>query len=1135
MYLPLGTLLPAKSRLLRLLPLTLLLLCGSAFAQETGTILGTVTDPTGAAVPNARIAVTNTASGTTRNVTSNQDGNYNVPDLNIGSYSVKAEAPGFKSYEQTGITLNVNAVVRVNVGLQIGQAQESVTVEATAVAVQSDTSEQSSVITGTQIQNIDTNGRNPVQLATLVPGAASSLPDFNAPTALSSNNNISFNGERPQHNLWMVDGGETYDRGSGGGMIVNPSPDAIGEFRVLTSNYSAEFGSASGGTISMAIKSGTNRFTGTLWEFNRNDALDAKDYFANLSGTAKPKLRYNAFGFNLGGPLFIPKLYNRNRNKTHFFYNMEWRRLIQGSQIYATAIPTSAFSGNFAGLGTITVPQTSDPAAIAKFAAYGLRPGQQFTGNVIPAGLLDPNALAFLNSGAIPKPNTPDGAHYSQAAPVPTNLREEIVRIDHSFTDKIQLMGHLIYDSSENNYATTLWNTSTYPTIGTLLNAPSYSTVVRLTYSITPTVVNELTYNFNGNKLGIVPTGNYAKPSGYNVPEYYPANNLNRLPVININAPYNIAYNTGSWPWNNVYSAHQVNDNLTLVRGNHNLVFGGMLLRGYKRQDIFGNTNGSYTFDGSYTGNGFADFLLGYAKSYSELAIQDAEDTSFTNIGAYAVDNWRVSNRLTLNLGLRWEGMPHAYDVNNRLANFQAELYNPANRALFNPDNSLNTSGPGFGTVSGIPLSSTPFYLNGITLAGRNGTPNGLVKNYWNNWGPRVGFAYDVTGNQKTIIRAGFGMFYERVQGNDIYNMGGNPPFSYTPSANNVYFSNPLVSNQTGATATRPIFPSSLTTLAYSDYKLPTSMQYSFAIQRQLSSAAVMQVSYVGTHGYHQPDARNINPVPLNDPNRLAICGGNCGYTGASYDPNRDRIYGGFGAITMTEAATGTNYNSLQVSLNWRNRSGLSLQGAYTYSHALDYVSADLNTMSNPFNRAYDYGSGDFDRRHIAVISYVYDLPFFKGSTNGFLHSVVGGWTISGITMFESGTPLTATLSYDNLGLGGTTTSRPDFVGSLTYPKTRLAWFNASAFGKPAPLAFGNEGRNVITGPGRNNWNVALFKVFAVPGREGMRLEIRGETYNTFNHTQFNAVNTTYGNSNFGQVTSVWDPRVIQLSGKFYF
>ncbi len=1120
--------------------LLLLLSAGTLFSQETATIQGTVADQSGAVVPNATIAITNSSTGASRTVTTNQAGIYSAPDLPIGTYSVKVDAPGFKSYEQNGISVNVNATVRVDASLQVGQSQETVTVEANAVQVQVDTSEQSNVIYGQQITKLDTNGRNPVQLATLVPGASGNLPDFNAPTALASSETISFNGQRSEHNVWRIDGGEAYDRGSGGGLEVNPSPDALAEFRVLTSNYSAEFGAGSGATINMAIKSGTRDLHASAWEFNRNDFFDATDFFANRNGTGKPKLRYNAYGFNIGGPIYIPKIYKK-REKTFFFYNMEWRKLIQGSQLTATAIPGAEFSGNFSALlpGTvIKVPQTKDPAAMALFAKYGLSPGQAFPGNVIPSGLINSNANAFLATGAFPKPNTADG-RYSAATPVPTDLREEIVRIDHRFSDKLAVMGHLVYDSSNQSYATTLWGSDTYPTIGTLLTAPSYSTVINLTHSISPTVVNEITYNFNGNALHLTPTGIYKRPSDFNVPEFFPANNLDRLPRVDIGTPYNVSYDPESWPWNNVYGAHVIGDNVSWTRGKHTFQIGGNYMRSYKQQDIFGNTNGYFDFDGSATGNGFADFLLGYAKSYQELQIQDAVNIRFNEFAAYAEDNWRVTSRLTLNLGLRWEGIPHAYDKNGRLSNFEQGLYNYADAPTianggFNADGSLNSSFPGFRTVSGIALSNIPFYLNGVGLSGRDGVPQGLVQNHWNNWGPRVGFAYDIGGNQKTVLRGGFGMFYERIQGNDVYNMGPNPPFSFNPNPQNVLLSNPSQSYVTGATATAPVFPASFTALAYSDYKLPVATQFSFGIQHQLSEAAVLNVAYVGSADYHQPDERNINTVPLNDPNRLAICGGNCNYSGTTYNANFDRIYPGFSSITMTEAASNSSYNSLQVSVNWQNKHGLSLQGSYTWSHELDYTSGDLNTLSNPFNRAYDYASGDLDRRHSAVISYVYELPFFKNSS-GFVHSTLGGWELSGITIFQTGLPINPGLGYDNLGLGGGTNSRPNAISGVTYPQGVDNWFSTSSFVAPAPLQFGTASRNSIIGPGRDNWNVALFKSFVIPGREGMHLEIRGETYNTFNHTQFNGVDATFTDANFGKVTSVWDPRIFQLGAKFVF
>lgn len=1090
------------------------------FAQATATIVGTVTDPSGAVVAGGQVSITDTKTGQIRTVTTNSAGSFLAADLQIGTYSVAVTAPGFKKYEQTGIVLNVNDTIRVDATLQVGEATESVTVAAEAVQVQSDTNEQSNLISGLQVTQLALNGRNITQLASIGTGVSADSLDFSTPSPLLVDSTLSFNGQRPDHNVWLVDGGENYDRGGGGGISTLPSADAISEFKALTSNYSADFGQGSGGTMTIIIKSGTKDFHGTLWEFVRNDDFDANTFFANQSGSGKPELRLNTFGYNLGGPIFIPHFYNRDRNRTFFFWNQEWRRLIQGSQSSVSpAFPESWRTGDFSSLLPGSV--IKDP-----------KTGQPFGGNIIPTNRLDPNAQVFLHTGAFPLPNAA-GNNYTSAPAVPTDVREEILRIDHQITDKISLMGHFIDDLTNQTNPVSLWSSDTYPTIQTLIKSPSYAAVLHMTYTISPNVVNELAYNYNGNRIILNPSGTYKKPAGWDVPQYFGNNNDDRLPTISIGGNYGVNYDPGSWPWYNSFDSNQVRDDVSWTKGNHNFKFGGTFMRTRKNQDIFGDTQGDFTFNGNASGNAFADFLLGYASSYSELAIQDNVHIRNTTLGGYFEDNWRASSRLTLNLGVRWEGVPHAYDVQNRLSNFVPTLYNYADAPEFNSDGSMNPNGPGFTKVPGIALSSTPFYLNGVGISGLGGYPRSIVQNHWNNWGPRVGFAFDLLGNGKTVVRGGFGMFYERIQGNDVYDMGPNPPFSYDPSANNVYLSNPSTNYLTNQTAGLPFYPASFTALAYSDYKLPTSMQWSFGIQQQVARSAVLSVSYVGDSNYHQPDVRNINTVPLDDPNRAAIA------AGTFNNPNEQRIYPGFADIDMTEASTGSNYNSLQIGYRMEATKGLTLQGSYTWSHELDYTTGDLNALSDPFNRAFDYGSGDYDRRQIATFNYVYDLPFFRSTDHPFVHSALGGWQLSGITTFESGTPLTPTYSDSGtqLGLnGGDTTARPDVAGTLTYPKTVAQWFNPGIYVAAPLLSFGDAARGSIVGPGRNNWNLSLFKSFALPFiREGARLEFRGETFNTFNHTQFHNVNTSFGQALFGAVTSTWDPRIIQLGLKLLF
>lgn len=1113
------------------LSVSLAVFFASCVFAQTATVLGTVSDPSGSVVPTATVTLTNTATQAKRVLQTNSSGAYIAPELPIGPYSLTAEAPGFKRYERTGIVLDSNDTLRVDPVLEVGQLTESVTVAAEAVKVEADSSEVSDLITGKQIEDLAINGRHMAALAILTPGASSDLPDFNLPVSVNGSTNISFNGQREEHNVWMIDGGENYDRGCGGCVTMMPSVDAIAEFKTLTSNAPGDFGIGSGGTINMAIKSGTRDFHGEAYEFFRNDKLDANNYFANLAGQSSPELRYNIFGWNLGGPVFIPKVYNRERNKTFFFWNQEWRKFVIGTQVYAIAVPQAQRNGDFSALSApITVPKTNDPAQNARFAALGLTPGQQFPGNKIPASLIDANAALFFASGAMPLPDAPNN-FYSGSKGVPTNVPETVLRFDHYFTEKLSIMGHYIHDNTDQQVATSLWSSDTYPTLGTNFKNPSWGGVVRLTYTISPTLLNEASFNLNGNWIDLTPIGIYQKPAGWTATQLFPNNALNRMPTISLGGTYGVNYDPASWPWRNAAWDKQVRDDVSWTKGDHNMNFGAQFMRYSKNQDIFGDTQGDYTFDGSFTGNAVADFLLGYAKNYSELDLEDRTHTRTSTGSVYFTDNWHVTKQLTLNLGARWEIVPHAYDVQNRLSNFYPNDYDPAKAPTFNADGSLNTSSPGFTVVKGVPLSNIPFYLNGLIVAGQDGTPRGMVQNQFGTVGPRVGFAYDVTGQGKTVIRGGFGMFYERIQGNDVYNMGPNPPFGFSPNLSSVFFSNPNVSVLNGLAASVPIFPAGITALAYSDYKLPTSMQWNFGIQHELTPGIVFSTEYVGNSDYHQRDERELNPVALSDPNRLAISQG-------LYNANLDRPYLGYSNIALGENAGNTHYESLQVNLRGENQHGLTFQVSYTWAHSLGIApggGGDFATLSDPFSRAYDYGPTVLDRRQLLALNYTYDLPFFRNA-KGVKGSLLGGWELSGITLLETGLPLNPTLSYDNLGLGGNATDRPNIVSAVSYPKTRLDWFNTADFAAPAALAFGDAQEGAIRGPGRVNFNLDMYKFFALPFiTEGTRLRFSADFYNVFNHTQFHDVNTSYGSSSFGQVTDTYDPRVIELSMKLIF
>ncbi len=1112
-----------------------------ASAQE-GTIVGTVTDPSGAVVPNAKVVITNTDKNQSTDVMSNESGQFIAPSLGIGHYRLKAEVPGFKTFDQSDIALQVGDRLRVDVKLEVGTSKESVTVEAEAIAVKSESGEVSDVITGKELTQLATNGRSLYAMATLTAGASSNMADLSSPTSIGGDANVSFNGLRENHNLWMIDGGEADDRGGAGGLDVMPSLDAIAEFRALTSNYSAEFGLSSGGTMTMAVKSGQTSFHAGAWEFDRNDALDASNYFYNLSGQKKPELRYNVFGFNVSGPVTFGKLYNQNREKTFFFYNQEWRRQISPGGNGAITVPSAAeLSGNFSADKTINVPTGTlvNGTIQNQLTSAGLTLNSPFPGNIIPKSLINPNSAVLLGLNLFPGAN--QGANqFVGGTNQPVYLREEILRIDHRFNDKFAVFGHYMKDDVSQTYGTSLWSGSNVPSVGTVLANPAYHYVVHATYSITPTILNEIGYNQNGNVINITPTGTYARPSSLSIPSIFAGtvNNDNRIPGISL-SNYS-TYDVSSWPWHNKADDYQVRDDLSWVIGSHQLKMGASWALYKKTQDLFGDTQGSFNFNGLFTGNSVADFLLGYANSYSQLALQDHGQWNNVSPAVYFQDNWHVNSRLTLNLGLRWDGIPHTYEANNRMSDFYQNLYNSANAPVFVPGSSYNaicgpgTPGcngvvsPGLGTSPSKALAGTEFYLNGIGIAGQGGIPNGMVKNYWTNFGPRIGFAYDLTGNHKTVVRGGFGIMYERIQGNDMYNGGPNQPFSTSVTYNNVSISNPGAAIATGTAFVNPITVGSITGLAYNDYKSPASYQYSIGVEQELAKNTVLSVSYVGNQNRHQSDDRQINlPAEGSLTTLNTLPGGTVPYNSAV-------PYLGYNSITLYENAGNSHYNSLQINLHSQLRKDLTLQAAYTASRAIDPTTGgDLYTLSNPYSRAYDIGPAPLDRTNIALVNFIYDLPFFRNTQHMLAKSVAGGWTLSGIVTMESGLPIFITeggsLSSNGVDSG---TNRPNFTGSPKYGNGRLDFFSTAGFSDPVVGQWGNLPKGFFRGPGRNNWNMSLFKSFAL-NEKGSHIELRVETFNTWNHTEFQNVSTGFGSGNFGQVTSTWDPRVFQLGGKF--
>ncbi|MBV9072139.1 MAG: TonB-dependent receptor [Acidobacteria bacterium] len=1127
-----------------------------AFAQE-GTILGSVTDPTGAAVPNAPITITQTDTGQIRHVVTDNAGQYVSPALTIGTYSVRVEAAGFKPIERR-LALAVGDRTRLDFNLQVGPTQELVTVEDTAVRVQTDSSEISDVISGQQITELATNGRSIYTLINLTPGASSLQGDFQTPTPVGGDANVSFNGQRPGHNIYLLDGGEDLDRGGAGTFSVMPSLEAISEFRALTSNYSAEYGLSSAATLSTVLKSGTKKFHAEAWEFDRNDALDARNYF-NPAPAKVAKLRFNTYGFNLGGPVTFGKLYNPGREKTFFFYNMEWRSLIQGGVLNQTVPLTSTYGGNFSA-ANLTLAKFHAPFACqlsASLQQQFANAGQALSGctggtpnnnlevpfnnNALPAGLLNANAQALLKAGIFPAPT--NGAQFQGGANTPTNVREEVARVDHIFNDKFSIFGHFVAEQISQGFGTTQWSGDNVPTIGDTFGNPSYSGVVHATHSISPTLLNEVAFNYNGNRINIIPNGLVTAPSGFTFNRVFTGPNAStRIPSINLNGSTGANYTANWTPWVNKADDYQIRDDISWVSGKHQLKFGASWALYKKIQDVFASTQGSFGFNGFYTGNDFADFLLGYAQSYSEDAVKDNGHWNNVSWAAYFQDNWRLNNRLTLNLGLRWDGVPHTYEANNRMSNFYPNLYDPTKAPIFNADGTISTSSPALGTSPNPILQGYQFYLNGIGISGQPGIPRGMVEDKWLNFGPRIGFAYDLTGRGDTVLRGGFGTMYERIQGNDMYDAATDVPFSASASLNNVLLSNPKTNIQTGNTIVTPPLPiivPSITGQANGNYKLPVVYQYSFGVQQSLGRQSVISVAYVGSQSRHQSDFREIEL-----PNASLLPG----LVNNSTGYNQLLPFLGFHSIRLANDEASGHYNSLQTDVHGRIRNDLTVQVGYTLSRAIDPSTGggngfDLDNVSNPYlGWKYDQGPSIFDRTNVAFVNFVYEIPFLKNSDNRLLKSTVGGWTFSGIVTMESGAPLNITQGGTNVcSVVPNCANRPDLTGSISYPHTVAQWFNTSAFTAPAQGTWGNLPHDALRGPGRDNWNLSLAKSFLFSESRGSRLEFRADAFNAWNHTQFKGdvqeggISTSTTSSTFGQITSAFDPRTFQLGMKLIF
>ncbi|MGH9400860.1 MAG: carboxypeptidase regulatory-like domain-containing protein [Terriglobia bacterium] len=1049
--------------------------CAQIRAQAS--LTGYVSDPTGAMIPEAKVRITNVGTGVSSVSATNSGGNYYFPALNAGVYKVEANAPGFKTMIQTGFQISVGEQASLDFHLPIGATTQTLTVQAQISHLQTQTGQQSGVVSGPQIQLLSVNGRNFMTMAKLVPGAAAT-PGNESIGHIA--NDINFNGGRTEDNAYFIDGAFDSDPGSKTSIQTSPALAAISQFSVVTSNYSAEYGVAGSAVVDVDIKSGTNQFHGSAYDEIRNDAFDARNFFSKTT----PPLKLNDFGFTVGGPI--------KKNKLFFFYSQEWRRQRAGTVVSAHTPSALELAGNFSQSPLPKSGALTDPTGKGCVTGTQLNPA-----------CFDPQVLKLLGGGAFPQATTTTNGfqNFIGAPSLPTNYNQELVRADYNMTQKLQLMVHFIREGYDTIPATSQWGSQAFPTISTNFAVPSQNFLVRMTQMISPNLVNETSFSYAfDNDIG-TPTGKYAAPAGFNITPLFASalNPDNRIPSLSFNQGYG-GIDVAAWPLSLIAPVYSWADTFTQIHGAHTLKYGGVFQYDIKNQPAQVHTQGQFAYNGEFTGNALADFLLGYPASFSQTNVMLTGHYRYQQYEAFVEDDVKATKHLTLNLGLRYYYIPHVYDKFNQLTNFVPANWSAAQAPQLNS--------------SGNIVAGTGNLLNGIVQAGK-GINRGLVKNYWDTFGPRLGFAWDPFGHGKTVIRGGYGVTYFRVQGNDTYNIVGNPPFAVNASVNTPPFDNPA-----GGTAA-PITPSSLLALDQ-NYKVPQIQQYSMGVQRLLPADSTLSVSYVGSRATHLQNELNINqPLPYQNFQFNPALNG-------SVPRNLYVPYAGWGSISSIQTGADSDYNSLQVDFEKQMARNLRFQVAYTYSKSMDDASGYNTQPQNPYDFNAEWSPSDYDRPQLLVMNYIYDLPFFKGQ-KGFKGEALGGWQMAGTTTYESGTPRNIGLTGSHDGLAG----RPNLVSPITQTGTVSQWFSTSSFAYPAFGFYGNLGRNVVRGPGLGEWDMSFYKTFALGERANFQM--RFEFFNIFNHTNFNAVSSSLGSGSFGQVTSAYDPRIFQIGAWLNF
>lgn len=1107
--------------------IAVLLLGPISHAQKlTGTISGTVTDASGAAVPGALITATNTATSQTFNATTDTQGNYTVAELPDSIYDVKISAANFKEFRVQRAIVHVATTTTVDAQLQLGSVTETITVQANALQVQTDSAALGATVDGTQVRELPLNGRNFVQLTQLQPGVSAANGFQNTGKGLNGGVDMSVNGNPTTNNLFLVDGVSNNDTGSNRTILIYPSNESIAEFKMLLNSYGPEYGQASGSVISIITRSGTNAFHGSVFYNGRNDALNTYTYFSAPNGgkglplNGKDKQRRNDWGYSIGGPILKDKLF--------FFWSQEWNHEIKGRQVSA-CVPTAAErTGDFSVLGC----NTSGSPNFSSVPAGDLAGPLQLAA-------VDPAATTMMEM--LPLPTTTNGAlnsngqNWSASLPTALNWRQENIRGDFDLNHSNRIMGRYTQDSWTNPaFNAGYWGDTVFPALNSNWAQPSKSITAHWTSTIRSTLVNDAAFNYSNNRITITAGG--TNPGLLTqvtaaIPTLYPASlKHSALGVPSVNfGPYAAGSPNNSTqmqaPWQNQLDIYSFRDDISWVKGQHNFKFGALFGFNGKNEDVNSatgerptvGTSIAKTSGGIDTNDALANLELpGNVFNINETSTNVRAQLRWRDYEFYAGDTWRVRPRITLNLGVRYSLLLAAFQPNDQLTSFQPQLYDPSKSAS-DACNGLWVA-PGKDPCG---AANTEFGTN--FSHGTPGPNRSLVKNGHNHFAPRIGVAWDAFGSGTTVIRAGVGQFFQRERVSR-YTLVANAPFALTTNNYPRALGGATPASLSGtASPAGGEDPSSI---------LPNSWQWNLAAEQQFGKNTIFQIAYVGNRGIHLTNSYDINSIA--PANWMTATFAN------SSDVNLLRPFpagGNNGTLNYWARGGDSNYNGLQVSLHTRIGDILQLGAGYTWSHALtNVVTDDSSGGTGAQMRTYytmprlDYGPSNVNRPNMFVANAIWFLPKLQGSS-ALKRGVLGGWELATIVTSQNGNnfAIFQGANENNLGTnpatGATYTSQLNQSGALvqtgfTKPLRPLATGQSPVSGRHGntiinPGAFTLIGyalgtipsnmapRGFVGGPNFNNTDMSLDKTWPL-FHEKATIKFSMDFFNLFNHPNFN-------------------------------